>query len=171
MRLFFALWPDESVRERLSKVAAGLPRGSGRCIRRDNLHLTLAFLGSVSEPAVTELQRRMAGVRQRPFSLVFDHLGWFRRTGVIWLASSRVPAALTDLVGCLRASARDCQIQVDDRPFRPHLTLTRKARAYPGRLEFEPIRWDIDEFCLIHSETRPQGAEYRVLDRRALSFG
>ena len=44
-RLFFALWPDEDARERLATVARD--DSTGRWVSRDNLHVTLAFLGAV----------------------------------------------------------------------------------------------------------------------------
>ncbi len=171
MRLFLALWPDDDVRERIAAVSAGLPNKCGRPVPRENLHLTLAFLGSVAGDAAGDLQRRMAAVQAEPFNLVFDRCGWFRRARVIWLAPSEAPAALADLAQQLREAARDCGITVDDRPFQAHLTLARKAAAPPGHLEFEPIRWHVDRFCLIRSETRPEGAVYRILERRALSSG
>ena len=48
-RLFFALWPDEGTRERLATLA--LDDITVRWVSRDNLHVTLAFLGSVDKHA------------------------------------------------------------------------------------------------------------------------
>ena len=47
-RLFFALWPDDELRQTLKHHCKPLLRHSGgRPVALDNLHITLAFLGSV----------------------------------------------------------------------------------------------------------------------------
>jgi 2'-5' RNA ligase len=47
-RLFFALWPDDAVRARLTGVVDSLRRTvSGKWVKPDNLHITLAFLGDI----------------------------------------------------------------------------------------------------------------------------
>ena len=51
-RLFLALWPDDDVRNQLSAVlkSAGHPILSGGTpVKPENLHMTLLFLGDVSE--------------------------------------------------------------------------------------------------------------------------
>ena len=46
LRLFYALWPDEPLRERLAEAARDAVRQSGgRPVPAGNYHLTLAFLG------------------------------------------------------------------------------------------------------------------------------
>src|SRR5690606_10650260 len=56
-RVFYALWPDEETRASLARATRhAVRRCGGRPIRRENLHITLAFLGSVDE---TGLQRAL----------------------------------------------------------------------------------------------------------------
>ena len=48
IRLYFALWPREGLRQRLHEAAATIPVDSrGRRVPRANLHLTLHFIGNV----------------------------------------------------------------------------------------------------------------------------
>jgi 2'-5' RNA ligase len=169
MRLFFALWPDDAVRERLAAVAATLPDRCGRRVRPENLHLTLCFLGQVGEAHEDCLLQGAAAIRLPAFRLSLSRLGWFRRAGVVWLAPEETPGDLTDLVGQIRAVVRDCGLAADTRPYQTHLTLTRKARRPAGQVDPGPIHWDIDEFCLVESVTRAGGAEYRVRQRWALT--
>ena len=45
LRLFFALWPPEDLQAKLA-AWANKAAGKGRAMRRENIHLTLAFLGA-----------------------------------------------------------------------------------------------------------------------------
>ena len=47
-RYFFALWPDEAVRDRLSALAHASQSGEGRRHSADDLHITLVFLGQIA---------------------------------------------------------------------------------------------------------------------------
>jgi 2'-5' RNA ligase len=49
LRLFFACWPDAALQEQLAQLGRQLQRQSGgKPSRRENLHLTLVFLGDVA---------------------------------------------------------------------------------------------------------------------------
>jgi len=169
-RLFFALWPDAGVRDRLAARAEVLPARCGRRVARDNLHLTLVFLGSVDDAVVECLLERAAAIRRPDFTLTLERLGWFRRARVTWLAPERIPAALQGLVDDINAAVRGCGLATEEgRPYRPHLTLSRKAMRPPRKEEPDPIHWHISDFCLVESIIRDTGPEYRILQRWVLT--
>ena len=160
-RIFFALWPDDDTRARVAAVGEQLTPWQGRRVRPENLHITLAFLGDVEEAITTQLQSvRIPG---RGFSVTLDNLGWWRGPRVIWLAPTLIPPALTSLVDTINTHVAGLGIDVDPRPYRPHLTLVRKAARRPPPVEFEPIFWQINGFCLVQSETGQTGSNYKVL--------
>lgn len=45
----------------------------------------------------------------------------------------------------------------------PHMTLLRKVKPAPPLTAIEPIVWSIASFCLVKSETQPEGLVYSVL--------
>ena len=51
---------------------------------------------------------------------------------------------------------------MDERPYRPHVTLARKVRAAYEEVEFEPISWDVREFGLVESTSTVEGVKYQV---------
>ena len=169
MRLFFALWPDTGTRDRLAAVGAGLPARCGRRVDRDALHLTLCFLGNVGDEERDCLVHGAGAIRSPGFTLTLDRLGWFRRARVVWLAPERAPEELGRLVQGIDAVVGACGLAPDNnRPYQPHLTLSRKAARPLKSQDTAPIHWNIKDFCLVQSVTRDTGPEYRVLQRWGL---
>ncbi len=162
-RLFFALWPGPETRARLERAAACVPRKLGKPVAVEKLHLTLAFLGSVDAETQACAEDVASAVRRPAFELVLDDIGHFRRSQVVWLGSGRVPEALAGLVADLAAGLEACGIAPERRPYRPHLTLARKVRRFPGCELSQPVTWPVHEFCLVWSRTLPEGAVYEVL--------
>ena len=162
-RLFFALWPDDAVRAACSNVLKQAKKDhEGRAVHLDNLHITLAFLGYVSD-AQRECAEAVAdSISMTPFNLCFDHVGWFKRPKVLWLGANETPDSLMQLVASLNQGLRGCDIALDDRPFATHLTLMRKVKKF-YEMNIEPIDWRVDQFCLVQSFTHPEGVEYKVI--------
>lgn len=162
MRLFVALWPDEELRRRL--VGCGGARHwspHARPVARHNLHVTLAFLGSVPHPAVPGLCRALRTVTLEGCELVFDHLECWHR-GLVVLCPQAVPPELVRLHERLLWTSRSLGLEEDKLPFRPHVTLARNARGtVPAPLR-EPIGWAVRDFALALSD--PPG-QYRILER------
>lgn len=168
-RTFFALWPDDDTREKLVEVCRQLPPATGRFVPKQNLHITLAFLGSLDSQAVDQLCRGAAAIRARRFSLRLQELGWWRKPRVMWIAAPHTPDALHKLVSGINTLLESLDIRPDNRPYQPHLTIARKAAGKPPEVDFRPVEWQIDSFCLVHSSTLPEGAVYEVIDTWPLS--
>lgn len=164
-RLFFALWPDDRVRQGIVERRELLGRVSRRRVPDRNLHLTLLFLGDQPAGRVAEFETRASAVRAQGCELVLDRFGWFARAGVVWLGGE--PAdPLHDLVSELNADLSPLGLDFDERPFRPHVTLFRKVRRRPRFPEIEPLKWPVREFALIESVP---GQPYRVLQAWPMS--
>lgn len=139
--------------------------GSARPVAADNLHVTLAFLGSVDAETRDCLESCAGEIRAAPLTLRLDRCGWFRRAQVIWLGAEEEPPAILALAAALRECQLRCGLDPESRPFQSHLTLARRARRPPRVRTVPPLEWPVDEFCLVASDTRPEGAVYEVLHR------
>src|SRR5271165_2908687 len=125
-RVFFALWPDATLRVLLSSLAADVARESGGSPTASNhLHLTLAFLGDQPPERVEALRRIGAGIRARAFALALDTIGGFRRAGIAWLGASAPQSELGALQRELAAALHASGFELETRPYAPHLTLSR----------------------------------------------
>ena len=172
LRLFFALLPDAAARRTLATLAGDVARETGgRATPAENLHLTLAFLGSVPRSRIADVEA--AGARAAamavPIALALDRVGWFRKAGVAWIGPAAVAPSLAQLAAALRETLRDEGLPVEERAFHPHLTLARHAaRAPVGGAA--PACWQAEAMVLMASDTLPSGAAYRVLASWPLEF-
>jgi 2'-5' RNA ligase len=164
-RLFFALWPDDATRQRITEVTAPQVRAAaGRTTPSRNLHVTLAFLGSVAESRVGCVTAAAAGIVSCTFDLRLVRVEHWRRQRILSFEPAETPPALDELVATLWQALRACDFEREARPFRAHLTLARDARPPRGvATDIEPIHWSVRELSLIESVTAPQGSLYTCL--------
>lgn len=165
-RLFFALWPTPALQQQLYALARPLLEQAqgARRTQAENLHLTLAFLGSVDAKGRACLEQRAEEIRVPSFELVFEQLGFFRG-GTWWVGTERVPSPLRTLVNALKAAQAACGLSPENREYQAHVTLARDLRRRPPPLSFDPIVWPVRQFALVRSQTAPDGARYEVLRR------
>jgi RNA 2',3'-cyclic 3'-phosphodiesterase len=169
-RVFFALWPDEAQREELGHAAAkAVRRSGGRPVPASNLHVTLAFLGSVALTRIPELQRTAHELAASlaayaPISLIFARLVHWKEAQILCaLTAPQSPAATAVAVALQEASAA-IGLSPDRKPFQAHVTLARKVLR-PGPLSpLRSVTWRFDAYALIDSRTAPSGPIYSVID-------
>ena len=173
-RIFFALWPDATVAEsfdaagKLAHAACG-----GRRMRRDTLHMTLAFIGAVPEARIEAAQQAAAGVVNPAFTLQFDRLACWRHNRIVWIGCSEPPPPLLTLVGQLAGHLTDAGFPLEARAFAAHVTLLRNARCQP-MAQAQPIAWPVRDFVLAESRLPlsrklpgevGEGSRYRIVGR------
>ncbi len=168
-RVFFALWPDVAAARRLDELGAQAhARCGGRRMRRDGLHMTLAFIGETPVERIDDLRAAAAQVTGEAFTLEIDRLACWRHNRIVWAGCAQAPLPLLTLVGQLRERLAEAGLPLDDRDFAAHLTLLRDARCeeLPA---FEAIAWLVGEFVLAAS--RPEGGgNYEIIGRWPLTL-
>lgn len=165
-RLFFALWPDAATRARLADWTRSIHRASGgRAMRPQNVHLTLAFLGSTPAVALPGLIAAAGRIAPRAFTLRVDEPGYWPHNQIAWAGVREIPPELAALVGDLRAELVAASVAFDPKPFVAHITLVRKARPGFKLPPLEPIEWPVRDFVLVRSVTGAHGSAYEVAQR------
>lgn len=161
-RLFFALWPDDQTRQNCLQIMHKLPAGQQQLVDVKNLHVTLVFIGGVD--TATEEALLQIGA-ERPVSdmiIAFDQLSFWQKPEILCLTGHSLNNALPCLVEQLIKRVKQLPIMLDERPYQAHVTLARKAKQAVN-VEFEPILWQSNSFCLVESQSSPQGVHYEVL--------
>jgi 2'-5' RNA ligase len=142
-----------------------------RWARADQIHLTLAFYGSVGAEQEAQVRANLPAIEFNAFFLPLTGLGTFPVQGkprVVWLGVGRGHPHLFQLHKRVSDAALGAGIEPDLRPWRPHFTLgrgqnlerqsilpfLREHRDYDGGL----VR--IEAFHLKSSRSAPDGSIY-----------
>jgi 2'-5' RNA ligase len=160
-RLFFALWPDDRQRDRLRDHISPVAKlVEGRHVYRGNWHVTTAFIGDFEVRLMPELRARAAEIAVDPFRLRFDRVEFWPRPRVACLIAPTTPPELERLVGELNNLLLDFGVRVEERTYRPHITIVRRAQRFETQRLAQPVVTDWSGFDLIESVTKPGGAVY-----------
>ncbi len=166
MRLFVALAPPDAVIADLAAACAPFRarRADLRWASADSWHITLAFLGEVSEVSRERLLPRLerGARRHAAFGLCFRGAGAFpspRRATVLWTGLAGDRRALGELAQTVGAGARRAGVPPPDagRHYRPHLTLARcrvpadLSPVISGLDGYESPAWQAEAIHLIRS--------------------
>lgn len=169
-RLFIALELTESCREILAGLAT--PVRGVRWLTPDQLHLTLAFLGDVTEEAELRLREKLAEVRVPPFLLPIEGVGTFGgpRPSVIWAGVGTGHPHLFALHKRVHDALLAARFDPVLRSFHPHVTLARLKDVSAHTLrpflklheaaEFALV--EFTTFALVSSKPGAEGSIYTV---------
>ena len=170
LRLFCALTLPEGTADRLAEWQSGLPPTGLRLVPRENLHITLAFLGSRPagdvDPVGAELQAvaRAAG----PIELRAGRYRETRSVGMVVFDDERGGAASV-AADLHRRLHRLGVYEPERRPWLPHVTVARfreRPRLRPDIPDLGTV--SPSDAAVYHSVLRPSGARYVVVHAYAL---
>lgn len=179
MRLFAGLAPPAAALDDLDAAVAPfrLARADLRWTSRELWHVTLAFLGEVSEQTLGRLAPSLesAAGRHRAFTLSLAGAGSFAnpvRANVLWSGLSGDRRALADLAAAVSAAAGGAGAAPPDayRGFTPHLTLARCRAPVDVREIVATLGrhrgpdWTVAEIYLIRSTLDGHHPRYETLE-------
>ncbi len=129
MRLFIAIQFEEEILDALTDFQDDLKSlgVTGNYTSRENLHITLAFIGDYGNP--DEVLDAMEEVDFRPIRISLDGVGSFGE--LFWVGLADNPQ-LMGYVRRLRRGLSEKGIPFDKKRFSPHITLIRKY-SYKGK--------------------------------------
>jgi 2'-5' RNA ligase len=141
------------------------------------MHITLKFLGEISEKKKEDVARLLQQVTKnhQSFPLNFRGTGTFphgsRNPRVLWIGIDK-SGPLEALQAETEAKLKDLGFPVENRTFRPHLTLGRVKKRFHLEPLLSKLKRYQDEFfgemtvqkiTFFRSTLKPSGAEYTRL--------
>lgn len=180
MRCFVAVKVAEPVRDLLVRVQDALKRADAQIkwVERENLHLTLRFLGDLDESQVASLKGLLAAEasRWKPIRLHYGGVGTFPERGVprvVWAGATGDIERLAGLASAVERHAESVGVPRERHPFVAHLTIGRVK----GQRNFKQLQSaiqtqrevplgsdEISSFELLQSTLSPGGPRYDVLE-------
>lgn len=179
MRTFIAIDLDDSLKKALETLVGELRllAANVRWVGVAGMHLTLKFLGEVSEEDAAGVISILEDVaaRHRVFGLVLEGTGAFppgrRDPRVLWVGAAAEPPVLA-LQEDVERGMEKLGFEREKRQFHPHLTLGRVK--IPSRLDllaqelrkYQDHRFgemSVRKFTFFQSILKPSGAEYAIL--------
>ena len=177
MRLFIALWPDDSAVAALQSWAQAVQTAlGGRIMRPADMHLTLAFLGKATDAQAQALAATLADWPCAGRAFTLARVGVFERARVAWAGPAEEGRAQDELAWLHRLHDNLwCRLEAlgwqrDTRPFRPHISLLRGIRAgEKWSLRPAPVICHPVDCRLVASRPTHDASHYEVLARLPVS--
>lgn len=121
---------------------------SANFTRRENLHLTLAFIGEVNN--ASPVKKAMDSVTFEPFEISLGGIGNFRD---IYLRRLQNCDALNKLQKSVTENLENCGVDFDRKSFKPHITLARRVELLSApSLPERDKKMTVDKISLMKSE-------------------
>lgn len=159
MRLFIALNLPEKIRELLYKTAKELKEKGlfqGKITEKENLHLTLKFLGDIREEKIDDIIKRLDEIKINKAPVIIGNFGVFdeKFVRIIWVKLAGADELQKEIDRTLRGL-----FQQEDR-FMSHVTIARVKSVIEKRslideiknIKLTNIQFDVDSFELMKSE-------------------
>jgi 2'-5' RNA ligase len=167
LRLFVGIDFPPELKLRLSLLCAGVP--GARWVDAGNFHLTLRFIGEISEDVAADVDEALARVKAPRFALQLGGAGVFggNKPRALWVGVERSPE-LVKLRDRVEQALLRAGLEPEERKFTPHVTLARLrdpeldtlARFLAAHAQFRPAPLPVDHFSLIASFPTKAGSVY-----------
>ena len=161
-RYFVALPVPPDLKARYQTFQKEYSGGTLRWAHKDDLHITLRYIGFSAEDKAEEIAGKLAEIRFLKFHIAVDGFGFFenKKQTVLYAAvqsTRKLTALCTDVTDKLQQTG----LTFTPRPYVPHITLARmnKNQTTNVRQTIERYKtdfrstWEATSFCLMRSNT------------------
>ena len=164
LTLFYALWPAERQREVMRDIInPAISEVEGVAVDRRNWHITLVYIGRFEEENIPGVQAAVREIGPFDFRLRFDRITFWQRPKIASLNPRNTPAELMQLVKSIEDKLLPFGFEPNERVYRPHITVARRARTFIDIPLARPIDLEWSSFDLIESVATTRGVQYHPL--------
>jgi 2'-5' RNA ligase len=180
MRAFIAIETPGIVRDKISElIAAGKKRNLPvKWVAYENLHITLKFLGEISDATKDEIIPVIAETAKAApkFMVQISEVGCFpgpRQPRVLWAGVVQGGDSMIAIAGNLDKNLARFGCKIEDKKFHPHLTFGRvKAPCAVDDILKRELKADafmVDRITLYQSTLKPEGPKYNPVSSFTLA--
>lgn len=171
-RYFISITLPQAIQESVDQILPDDQRW--RKVKREQLHLTLRFIGEAESSRIDQLQEKLKGIDLPAFNLKLKGVGFFpddRPVRVIWLGIENT-SALMDLQQKVDEIVSDVMNSDREHSFVPHVTLARTKKGFlktEELLDFIPeaneqFEFNVQSFQLMESKKGSRGMEHHIVE-------
>ena len=142
-----------------------------RWVDKENYHITLSFLGDISQAAAEEVIFRLGRIEHDSFRICIDCLDVFgsKKPRTLY-AGIRCDTELLSLQNKHERAMQQIGLEMQPRKYAPHITLARIKAVKPADLsrfmgqwgEFSNLEFEVDGFALFSARDSIGGGPYLV---------
>jgi 2'-5' RNA ligase len=181
-RIFIAINLSDRIKKRIVEVTqkwAGLPV---RWTKKDNLHITLVFIGYVDNEEMLEICQTVQriGQKSQSFEIKLKQVCFGppnKEARMIWL-QGEINQNLSELKNNLEeALFENTGYRKENRSFKPHITLARIYQREWKNLKDKPeigeeisLSFPVDSIEIMESHLSNKGPDYVVLESIPLAY-
>ncbi|MEO0294081.1 MAG: RNA 2',3'-cyclic phosphodiesterase [candidate division WOR-3 bacterium] len=176
--MFIGIEIPQEAKDLISNLCKKLPPFSFiKWVEKENLHITLRFLGETDKRTLIEEKMKEVGGKFTPFKVSLKGVGAFpslKRASVIWVGIEEGKNFLKGLYLTLEDKIVQLGFKKEEREFTPHITLGRVKRgkySLPEGIDFSFGAFPVDKITLFKSTLRKEGPIYEVLAKFPLIGG
>lgn len=174
MRAFIAIDFPQEIRKEIRKIQDKLPEFRGKKTELENIHLTLKFLGEISNKEIGLAREALRSIQEKKFKIKINQIGVFSEKfiRIIWLGvdeEDKESKNLWSLQEEIDMKLKD--LFEAERRFMGHITIARVKNIKDKKKflqELEKIRADLEfevsEFRLKFSILKPEGPVYEDIE-------
>lgn len=155
MRLFIAIDLDPQFKNKIEDIVKSLKNSgaSGNFTKRENLHLTIVFIGETPPDKVKFITSAMDKIKSEPFELNFEGLGSFSHSSgdIAWIGV-RKSRQLLSLYNQLKRELLSCGFKLNGKAYKPHLTIARKALMPATDIGIPKMAMKVQKISLFRSD-------------------
>jgi len=161
MRTFIAIDLPEKIKKEIVKIQEQLPEFKGKITEKENLHLTLKFLGEVNEERLEEVKRKLKGIKLKQFETEIKDIGMFSER-IIWLKMTNCNELQKEI------DERLNYLFEEEKRFMGHLTIARvkeledrkKFMIELRKMKIPEMKFTVKNFYLKKSKLGRPGPVY-----------
>ncbi len=171
MRIFIAVEIPEKIKTILKDLQKQLNDGNAKVKWVNDFHLTLKFLGEISEVKLERVKERLKGITFKDFEAEFTNLGVFPSNNyinIVWIGlkpEKKIKSLQLRIDNALR------DLFTSDNKFKAHITIGRVKIINDKKIFLEKLNniimeegFTIKNFKLIKSTLKTTGPEYETLE-------